>query len=207
MDFQVTPDCDAVLKMILIGNSGVGKSALLKCFMGDPFDAGYTSTIGVDFEIKPVILDGKTVNLQIWDTAGQERFRTITTSYYRSADAILMVFDLTDQQSFEQLEQWREDVRTYARESVNVLLVGNKLDLEAQREVPFAVAKAHADDNNMSYMETSALIDMNVEKAFTRLAMASLQTKMLPSDEPGAPLKGGVSLSSKENPQGGACGC
>lgn len=200
MDFQVTPDCDAVLKMIMIGNSGVGKSALLKCFMGDPFDSGYTSTIGVDFEIKPVTLDGKTVNLQIWDTAGQERFRTITTSYYRSADAILLVYDITDQLSFDNLNQWREDVKTYAREGVNVLLLGNKLDLEARRAVTYEDAQAYAEENGMSYVETSALVDRNVEDAFTRLALASLQSKA-PAEEDSR-LKGSKTTSVKMDKEG-----
>lgn len=179
MDFQSTmsADCDVVLKIIMIGNSGVGKSALLKCFMGDPFQSGYTSTIGVDFEIKPVVVDGKTVNLQIWDTAGQERFRTITTSYYRSSDAIIMVFDLCDLNSFQQLNAWLEDVRSYAREHVDVLLVGNKVDLEAKRQVDYQAAKDFADAHQMSYIETSAKEDINVEKSFTQLTLLSVTQK------------------------------
>ena len=134
------PD-DLVLKLILVGDSGVGKSCLLKAFMGDPFKGVYTSTIGVDFEIKPLTLHGRTINLQIWDTAGQERFRTITTSYYRSADAIMLVFDLTDEQSFANVELWMEDVRLYSQRHVEVVLIGNKCDLAEDRRLDYKDAK------------------------------------------------------------------
>lgn len=172
------PD-DLVLKIILIGDSGVGKSCLLKSFMGDPFKGTYTSTIGVDFEIKPVQIDGKTVNLQIWDTAGQERFRTITTSYYRSADAILLVFDLTSPPSFNSLDSWMNDVRAYGQRGVEVMVVGNKADLaENDRGVDYKDAKEWADKNNFQYLETSAKKRINVDKAFMKLTQAVYQAKV-----------------------------
>jgi len=171
------PD-DLVLKVILVGDSGVGKSCLLKSFMGDPFKGAFTSTIGVDFEIKPIQIDGKTVNLQIWDTAGQERFRTITTSYYRSADAILMVFDLTDERTFTNLDAWMEDVRLYAQRSVEIMLVGNKVDLNEERAVEYKDAKSYADKNNFQYFETSAKTKINVDKAFTKLTQTVYATKV-----------------------------
>jgi small GTP-binding protein len=171
------PD-DLVLKVILVGDSGVGKSCLLKSFMGDPFKGVYTSTIGVDFEIKPIQIDGKTVNLQIWDTAGQERFRTITTSYYRSADAILMVFDLTDEKTFSNLEAWMEDVRLYAQRHVEIMLVGNKVDLNEERVVDYKEAKSYAEKHNFQYFETSAKTKINVDKAFTKLTQTVYQTKV-----------------------------
>lgn len=171
------PD-DIVLKVILVGDSGVGKSCLLKTFMGDPFKGVYTSTIGVDFEIKPIQIDGKTVNLQIWDTAGQERFRTITTSYYRSADAILLVFDLTDEKTFQNLEAWMEDVRLYAQRHVEIMLLGNKVDLNDDRVVEYRDAKAYADKNNFQYFETSAKTKINVDKAFTKLTQTVYATKL-----------------------------
>lgn len=170
-------DCDVVLKIIIIGNSGVGKSALLKSFMGDIFQSGYTSTIGVDFEIKPVTVEDKTVNLQIWDTAGQERFRTITTSYYRSSDAVMLVFDVTERKSYQQLEAWLEDVRGYAREGVDVLLVGNKVDLDDKRQISYTTAKEYAEANGMLYVETSAKTSANVEEAFNTLASVAVEHK------------------------------
>ena len=152
MSHLPNPD-DVVLKLILVGDSGVGKSCLLKAFMGDPFRAVYTSTIGVDFEIKPLLLHNRTVNLQIWDTAGQERFRTITTSYYRSADAIMLVFDLTDERSLRAIETWMEDVRLYSQRGVECALIGNKCDLQDERRVDFKDAKAYADKNGFMYFE------------------------------------------------------
>ena len=162
------PD-DIVLKLILVGDSGVGKSCLLKAFMGDPFKGVYTSTIGVDFEIKPLTVNNRTVNLQIWDTAGQERFRTITTSYYRNADAIMLVFDLTSLASFSNLEVWMEDVRMYSQKGAEVVLIGNKCDLQEERKVDWKEAKAYADRNAFLYFETSAKSRLNVEKAITRM--------------------------------------
>jgi Ras-related protein Rab-1A len=175
-------DYDYLLKIIMVGDSGVGKSALLKSFMGEEFTKHYVSTIGVDFEIKQVIMNDKKVHLQIWDTAGQERFRTITTSYYRSSDAILLVFDVTDANSFKNIQAWLEDVRQYARKDVDIMLVGNKVDLEKERKVEFKSAKEFADDNFIPYMETSAKTSFNVNQAFNTVALAALQEKMAEKD-------------------------
>jgi len=175
------PD-DMVLKLILVGDSGVGKSCLLKAFMGDPFKGVYTSTIGVDFEIKPMIVNGKTVNLQIWDTAGQERFRTITTSYYRSADAIMLVFDLCDEKTFSNLEAWMEDVRLYSQKGVEIVLIGNKCDLAEERCVEFKEAKAYAEKQGFTYFETSAKTKINVDKAITKLTQTVYEKKVAAID-------------------------
>ena len=177
MSHLPNPD-DLVLKLILVGDSGVGKSCLLKAFMGDPFRAVYTSTIGVDFEIKPLLLHNRTVNLQIWDTAGQERFRTITTSYYRSADAIMLVFDLTDDKSLRAIETWMEDVRLYSQRGVECVLIGNKCDLQDERRVDFKDAKAYADKNGFLYFETSAKSRVNVDKALTTLTETVFERKV-----------------------------
>lgn len=212
------PD-DMVLKVILIGDSGVGKSCLLKSFMGDPFKGVYTSTIGVDFEIKPIQIDGKTVNLQIWDTAGQERFRTITTSYYRSADAILLVFDLADERTFQNLDAWLEDVRLYASRSVEICLIGNKVDLQEERMIDFKDAKAYADKHNFQYFETSAKSKVNVEKAFTKLTHAVYTNKLAQIQKSIANNNNGSSSSStgdnkkvnlaaqNDNNDDGKCNC
>jgi small GTP-binding protein len=175
-------DYDYLLKIIMVGDSGVGKSALLKSFMGEEFTKHYVSTIGVDFEIKQVVMNDKKVHMQIWDTAGQERFRTITTSYYRSSDAILLVFDVTDPNSFKNIHAWLEDVRQYARKDVDIMLVGNKVDLEKDRKVEFKTAKDFAEDNFIPYMETSAKTNFNVNQAFNSVAMAALQEKMAEKD-------------------------
>ena len=127
---------DYLFKLLLIGDSGVGKSCLLLRFADDTYTESYISTIGVDFKIRTIELDGKTIKLQIWDTAGQERFRTITSSYYRGAHGIIVVFDVTDQESFNNVKQWLHEIDRYACANVKKLLVGNKCDLASKRAVP-----------------------------------------------------------------------
>lgn len=132
---------DYLFKLLLIGDSGVGKSCLLLRFADDTYTESYISTIGVDFKIRTIELDKKTIKLQIWDTAGQERFRTITSSYYRGAHGIIVVYDCTDQDSFNNVKQWLEEIDRYACDNVNKLLVGNKCDLTAKKVVDYPVAK------------------------------------------------------------------
>ncbi|XP_073950862.1 ras-related protein ORAB-1-like [Choristoneura fumiferana] len=129
----MNPEYDYLFKLLLIGDSGVGKSCLLLRFADDTYTESYISTIGVDFKIRTVELDGKTIKLQIWDTAGQERFRTITSSYYRGAHGIIIVYDCTDQDSFSNVKQWLEEIDRYACDNVNKLLVGNKCDLTTKK--------------------------------------------------------------------------
>lgn len=161
---------DYLFKLLLIGNSGVGKSCLLLRFSDDTYTNDYISTIGVDFKIKTVELDGKTVKLQIWDTAGQERFRTITSSYYRGSHGIIIVYDVTDQESFNGVKMWLQEIDRYATSTVLKLLVGNKCDLQDKRVVEYDVAKEFAESNNMPFLETSALDATNVEEAFLTMA-------------------------------------
>ncbi|KAG6649021.1 hypothetical protein CIPAW_07G184200 [Carya illinoinensis] len=161
---------DYLFKLLLIGDSGVGKSCLLLRFADDSYLDSYISTIGVDFKIRTVEQDGKTIKLQIWDTAGQERFRTITSSYYRGAHGIIIVYDVTDQESFNNVKQWLSEIDRYASENVNKLLVGNKSDLTANKVVSFETAKAFADEIGIPFMETSAKNATNVEQAFMAMA-------------------------------------
>ncbi|CAN6580549.1 unnamed protein product [Malus baccata var. baccata] len=139
----MTPEYDYLFKLLLIGDSGVGKSCLLLRFADDSYLDSYISTIGVDFKIRTVEQDGKTIKLQIWDTAGQERFRTITSSYYRGAHGIIVVYDVTDQESFNNVKQWLNEIDRYASENVNKLLVGNKCDLTANKVVSYETAKVN----------------------------------------------------------------
>lgn len=136
----------------------------------DSYLESYISTIGVDFKIRTVEQDGKTIKLQIWDTAGQERFRTITSSYYRGAHGIIVVYDVTDQESFNNVKQWLNEIDRYASENVNKLLVGNKCDLAENRVVSYEAGKALADDIGIPFLETSAKDATNVEKAFMTMA-------------------------------------
>ncbi|GLU00367.1 hypothetical protein SLE2022_177440 [Rubroshorea leprosula] len=168
----MNPEYDYLFKLLLIGDSGVGKSCLLLRFADDSYIESYISTIGVDFKIRTVEQDGKTIKLQIWDTAGQERFRTITSSYYRGAHGIIIVYDVTDQESFNNVKQWLNEIDRYASDNVNKLLVGNKSDLTANKVVSYETAKAFADEVGIPFMETSAKDSTNVEQAFMAMAAA-----------------------------------
>jgi len=161
---------DYVFKLVLIGDSGVGKSCLLLRFADDTYTESHISTIGVDFKIRTIQLDGKTIKLQIWDTAGQERFRTITSSYYRGAHGIIVVYDTTDSETFEHVKTWLHEIDRYASENVNKLLVGNKSDLTSKRQVETEAAKEFADSVTIPFLETSAKNATNVEDAFMTMA-------------------------------------
>ncbi|KAE8660711.1 glycine--tRNA ligase 2 [Hibiscus syriacus] len=163
----MNPEYDYLFKLLLIGDSGVGKSCLLLRFADDSYVESYISTIGVDFKIRTVEQDGKTIKLQIWDTAGQERFRTITSSYYRGAHGIIV-----DQESFNNVKQWLSEIDRYASDNVNKLLVGNKCDLTANKVVSYEAGKALADEVGIPFMETSAKDASNVEQAFMAMAVS-----------------------------------
>lgn len=151
---------DFLFKILLIGDSGVGKTCLLLKYTDDVFQASHISTIGVDFRIKTMRLqDSKVAKLQMWDTAGQERFRTITSSYYRGAHGVIIVFDVGERRSFDNLVMWMGEVERYAKPGVPMILVGNKTDLVERREVEEAEAKAFADSRGLSYVEVSAKSD------------------------------------------------
>ncbi|XP_068651849.1 ras-related protein RABD1-like [Aristolochia californica] len=159
-------DYDYLFKLLLIGDSSVGKSCLLLRFADDSYVDSYISTIGVDFKIRTVELDGKTIKLQIWDTAGQERFRTITSSYYRGAHGIIIVYDVTERESFNNVKQWLSEIDRYASDSVCKLLVGNKCDLVEKKVVDTQTAQAFADELGIPFLETSAKDSINVEETF-----------------------------------------
>ena len=155
-------------------------------------------------KIRTIELDGKTIKLQIWDTAGQERFRTITSSYYRGAHGIIVVYDVTDNESFNNVKQWLHEIDRYACENVNKLLVGNKCDLEGKRVVSTEQGKEFADGLGIEFLETSAKTSTNVEQAF--LTMAS-QIKARMKNQPSAApaTKPGVSLRSQQVKKESGC--
>jgi Ras-related protein Rab-1A len=168
MSFQ--QDYDYLFKLLLIGNSAVGKSSLLLRFSDNIFNESFLPTIGVDFKIRTFDLNTKTVKLQIWDTAGQERFKTITSSYYKGAHGIILVYDITDRQSFKDIENWLAEVERHANENVVKLLVGNKCDLESARQVSTEEGKEFAESLGIKFLETSAKETTNVDKAFFTMA-------------------------------------
>ncbi|XP_030073890.1 ras-related protein Rab-1B-like [Microcaecilia unicolor] len=176
----MNPEYDYLFKLLLIGDSGVGKSCLLLRFaVRRHYTESYISTIGVDFKIRTIELDGKTIKLQIWDTAGQERFRTITSSYYRGAHGIIVVYDVTDQESYNNVRQWLQEIERYASENVNKLLVGNKCDLTNKKVVDYSTAKEFADSLGIPFLETSAKTTTNVEQSFLTMA-AEIKKRMGP---------------------------
>jgi len=168
-DTMAAPDYDYLYKLLLIGDSGVGKSCLLLRFADDTYTETYISTIGVDFKIRTVEIEGKIIKLQIWDTAGQERFRTITSSYYRGAHGIIVVYDTTDAESFQSVERWIREIERFAGADVTKMMVGNKADMTSKRQVEFSQAKEFADQHGMGFFETSAKKNQNVEEAFMGL--------------------------------------
>ncbi|XP_047095623.1 ras-related protein RABD2c-like [Lolium rigidum] len=194
---------DYLFKLLLIGDSSVGKSCLLLRFADDAYVDTYISTIGVDFKIRTVELDGKSVKLQIWDTAGQERFRTITSSYYRGAHGIIIVYDVTDRESFNNVKQWLSEIDRYASDSVCKLLVGNKCDLVDSKVVDTEEAKAFAESLGMTFLETSAKESINVETAF--LTMSSEIKKRTASQPAAAERKSTVPLGQPIQQQQSSC--
>ena len=160
---------DYLFKYLIIGNSGVGKSCLLIRFTDDKYEEGYVTTIGVDFKIKTLIIEGKSVKLQIWDTAGQERFRNIVSTYYKGGHGIMMVYDITDLESFRYLDSWLKEIEKNASKNVYKILVGNKNDMEKERKVSFEKGMEFADLHGMKFFETSAKENKNVEEAFKEM--------------------------------------
>lgn len=202
----MSPDYDFLFKLLLIGDSGVGKSCLLLRFADDTYTESYITTIGVDFKIRTVDVDGKTIKLQIWDTAGQERFRTITSSYYRGAHGIIVVYDVTDLESFNNVKQWLHEITKYANENVNKLLVGNKSDLTSKRAVSFEQGQEFAKSMGIEFVETSAKNSTNVEKAFMVMATqikARIKTQPLSDKAKGTKLTPGAQV--KPANKGGCC--
>mmetsp|Transcript_18857 Transcript_18857/g.55294 ORF Transcript_18857/g.55294 Transcript_18857/m.55294 type:complete len:203 (+) Transcript_18857:372-980(+) len=197
---------DYVFKLVLIGDSGVGKSCLLLRFADDTYTESHISTIGVDFKIRTIQLDGKTIKLQIWDTAGQERFRTITSSYYRGAHGIIVVYDVTDSETFEHVKTWLHEIDRYASENVNKLLVGNKCDLTSKRQVETETANEFANSVSIPFLETSAKNATNVEDAFMKMA-AQIKTRMAsqPAMNDGGKAKITVSGKTESVKSGGCC--
>ncbi|XP_057693733.1 ras-related protein Rab-8B-like [Corythoichthys intestinalis] len=157
---------DYLFKLLLIGDSGVGKTCLLFRFSEDSFNTTFISTIGIDFKIRTIELDGKRVKLQIWDTAGQERFRTITTAYYRGAMGIMLVYDISNEKSFENIKNWIRNIEEHASSDVEKMVLGNKCDMTDRRQVSKDRGEKLAIDYGVKFMETSAKTSLNVEEAF-----------------------------------------
>lgn len=175
---SLTQDYDYLFKILIIGDSSVGKSSILLRFADGIYTDSYISTIGVDFKIRTITDNDKVCKLQIWDTAGQERFRTITTSYYRGANAIIICYDITDIVTFENIRRWLHECDLYASKNVVKLLIGNKCDLEKKRAVSYHSGKEIADMHGMSFFEVSAKENINIDELFKTVGHDIIQSRI-----------------------------
>jgi len=162
-------DVDHIFKVLIIGDSSVGKSNILLRFSDNIFHDTFLPTIGVDFKIRNVKIADQTIKLNIWDTAGQERFKTITSTYYKGAHGIILVYDVTDRESFNNINNWLSEIKKHAGPQVVKLLVGNKSDLEQERVVTNKEGKDFADSLGIAFLETSAKQRINIDESFMTL--------------------------------------
>ena len=169
---------DFLFKLILIGDSGVGKTCMMFRFSNDFFQTAFIPTIGIDFRIKTVLLRNKRIKLQIWDTAGQERYDTMTTSCYRGAVGIIIVYDITNYTSFNNIPKWLKAIQEHANEDVEKMLIGNRCDKEDERVIPKERGEGIAKENNILFFETSAKTGVNIDYAFTEFVEAIMDKTM-----------------------------
>ncbi|CAF0757575.1 unnamed protein product [Adineta steineri] len=197
----------ATLKILIIGESGVGKSSLLLRFTDDRFDVEMAATIGVDFKVKQLTIDGNRVKLAIWDTAGQERFRTLTPGYYRGAQGAILVYDVCNRDSFRQLDRWIAELDTFSTKmNIIKMLVGNKIDQEDKREVTRDEGARFARKHSMLFIEASARTREGVQIAFEELVEKIIQTPLLWENEQKS-KENTVQPHDNENSNEAAQGC
>jgi small GTP-binding protein len=157
-------------KILLIGESSVGKTGIMLRFVNDRFSNSFITTIGIDFNCKTIVSNGSKIKLQLWDTAGQERFRAITTSYYKGSNAVIIVYDVTNRDSFDRIKYWIESVYAKLSSDVIIILVGNKIDLESIREITFDEGYELAKKYDIHFFECSAKNGININKIFDDVA-------------------------------------
>eukprot|EP01121_Diplochlamys_sp_Union-15-3_P012535 TRINITY_DN3768_c0_g1_i2.p1 TRINITY_DN3768_c0_g1~~TRINITY_DN3768_c0_g1_i2.p1 ORF type:complete len:205 (+),score=34.71 TRINITY_DN3768_c0_g1_i2:28-642(+) len=203
--YSTTSETEYLFKVLLVGESGVGKTCLLTRYADDKFDPVYLSTIGVDFRFRMLDLGDTKLKLQIWDTAGQERFRNITTSYYRGAHGVFLVYDVTDQRSFDKLPYWIDEIKHHCQPNIKVIIIGNKSDM-ASRAVSSGMGQSFAEKMGVKFLETSAKEASNVQEAFTEMAkqfVTDLGPKKLITSE----TKDSVQLKQDLNQKSEGCSC
>ncbi|KAK9395400.1 ras-related protein Rab-35 [Crotalus adamanteus] len=169
-------DYDHLFKLLIIGDSGVGKSSLLLRFADNTFSGSYITTIGVDFKIRTLVINGERVKLQIWDTAGQERFRTITSTYYRNTHGVIIVYDVTNAESFVNVKRWLHEIGQNC-DNVCKILVGNKCEDLSRKQVETADARWFSEQMGVRLFETSAKENLNVEEMFNAITTMVLRMK------------------------------
>lgn len=190
-------------KLVLLGESAVGKSSLVLRFVKGQFHEYQESTIGAAFLTQTLQLDGATVKFEIWDTAGQERYHSLAPMYYRGAQAAVVVYDVTNQDTFSRAKNWVKELQRQANPTIVIAFTGNKADLASRRAVDFEEAQAYAEDNGLLFMETSAKTAQNVNEMFLAIA------KKLPKSEPqtGQSRAGRVDLQQSDRGEGAGGGC
>ncbi|XP_072259429.1 ras-related protein Rab-37 isoform X2 [Pyxicephalus adspersus] len=194
---------DLACKVMLLGDSGVGKTCFLIQFKDGAFLSGtFLATVGIDFRNKVVTVDGLKVNLQIWDTAGQERFRSVTHAYYRDAQALLLLYDITSKTSFDNIRAWLTEVHEFAHKDVVIMLLGNKCDMTGTRVIRTEDGESLAKEYGIPFMETSAKTGINVELAFTAVAR-ELKQRYSQQDEPKFQIHQYIESQKKKS---GCCG-
>lgn len=206
---------DHLFKIVLIGDSGVGKSSILLRYLDDKFSENSIPTIGIDFGIKTISIGAKKIKLQIWDTAGQEKFKSITSSYYRGCDGIILIYDVTNIASFSNINTWLEDISNKVSITLPKLLISNKNDLSENTDfspVNALTAQNWASDHNMQFIETSAKNSHNIDQAFTILASNILNTlptnnKFIEKPSSISPSIGPTSSLSPTIPPPNTCQC
>lgn len=191
--YNMAREYDHLFKLLIIGDSGVGKSSLLLRFADNTFTGNYITTIGVDFKIRTIELNGERVKLQIWDTAGQERFRTITSTYYRGTHGVIVVYDVTSGESFANVKRWLHEIEQNC-EVVNRVLVGNKNDAPDSKVVLTEDAQRFADQMSIQLFETSAKENVNVEEMFLAITKQVLRSKKERKERQGIPNSDTVNL-------------
>ena len=167
---MIEEEYDYIFKVLLLGNSDVGKSSIILRYVDQTWSDIFVPTIGVDFKVKTLDINDKKVKMQIWDTAGQERFRTVVSSYFKGSHGIFIIYDITNRDSFKNLENWLGEIERNASAKVLKILIGNKCDLEQDRDIQFDEGQAFANRNGMEFMETSAKANTNINEAFESLA-------------------------------------
>ena len=170
---------DVKYKIMVLGESKVDKTQLIKRYTKDQFGGVYLTTVGMDFQDKIIEIEDKKVRLQIWDTAGQERFRNVTKSYFQSSQGLVLVYDITDRESFEKINFWMENIKNNAPENAKLILVGNKCDLANERKVSYEEGENYAKNLNIKFFEASARDGTNVNELFFYLANEIYQDNKL----------------------------
>lgn len=197
---------DFLIKLLLIGDSGVGKSCLLLRYTDNSFTSSFITTIGIDFKIKSIICGDSRVKLQLWDTAGQERFRTITAAYYRGAMGILLVYDISDENSFTNVRNWMRQIDQNASENINRILIGNKCDLDdSLRKVSTEKGQELAAEYGIKFFETSAKSNINVEECYMAIAKDIVDRLKENPDHYGTTTGASTASVSEKQDKGGCC--